>query len=96
MSGEIRRLRILEYLSRHEFLTVEEAVSLFQASPATIRRDFTEAAEKHHLQLFIPPLRLCGDNAAMIGAQGYYEFLAGHTAGSDLNAYASMDINGSF
>ena len=32
----------------------------------------------------------------MIGAQGYYEFLAGHTAGSDLNAYASMDINGSF
>ena len=42
MSGEIRRLRILEYLSRHEFLTVEEAVSLFQASPATIRRDFTE------------------------------------------------------
>ena len=49
-----------------------------------------------YLELFIPPLRLCGDNAAMIGAQGYYEFLAGHTAGSDLNAYASMDINGTF
>ena len=66
------------------------------AANSVIRRDFTEAAEKHHLQLFIPPLRLCGDNAAMIGAQGYYEYLAGHTAGTDLNAYASMDINGSF
>ena len=66
------------------------------AANSVIRRDFTLAAEKKGISLFIPPLRLCGDNAAMIGAQGYYEFLAGHTAGSDLNAYASMDINGSF
>ena len=66
------------------------------AANSVIRRDFTEAAKQRGLELFIPPLRLCGDNAAMIGAQGYYEFLAGHTAGSDLNAYASMDINGTF
>ena len=37
-------------------------------------------------------LRLCGDNGAMIGAQGYYEYLAGHTAGMELNAYATRDI----
>ena len=66
------------------------------AANSVIRRDFTEAAEKRGIQLFIPPLRLCGDNGAMIGAQGYYEYLAGHTAGTDLNAYASMDINGQF
>ena len=66
------------------------------AANSVIRRDFTEAAEKRGIQLFIPPLRLCGDNGAMIGAQGYYEYLAGHTAGTDLNAYASMDINGKF
>ena len=35
---------------------------------------------------------LCTDNAAMIGCQGYYEFLAGNTAGSDLNAYANMEL----
>ena len=66
------------------------------AANSVIRRDFTVAAEKRGIQLFIPPLRLCGDNGAMIGAQGYYEYLAGHTAGTDLNAYASMDINGKF
>ncbi len=64
------------------------------AANSVIRRDFLGAAEKRGLKLYIPPLRLCGDNAAMIGAQAYYEYLAGHTAGSDLNAYASMDING--
>ena len=42
MNGELRRSQIQEYLSQHDILTVEEAVQLFQASPATIRRDFTE------------------------------------------------------
>ncbi len=50
------------------------------------------AAERARCRLFIPPLRLCGDNGAMIGAQGYYEYLAGTRAGSDLNAYATMEI----
>ena len=56
------------------------------------KSDFTAAAEKAGCSSYVPPLRLCGDNGAMIGAQGYYEYLAGHTAGSDLNAYATMDI----
>lgn len=66
------------------------------AANSRIRRDFQKAAAEKNLELFIPPLKLCGDNGAMIGAQGYYEFLAGNTAGSDLNAYATMDINGHF
>ena len=63
------------------------------AANSRIRRDFQEAAEKGGVELFIPPLRLCGDNGAMIGAQGYYEYLAGTRAGSDLNAYASLDVS---
>lgn len=43
--------------------------------------------------LFIPPLSLCGDNAAMVGSQGYYEFLAGHCSPLSLNAYATMPID---
>lgn len=62
------------------------------AANSRIRADFKAAAEKAGCELFVPPLRLCGDNAAMIGCQGYYEFLAGNTAGSDLNAYANMEL----
>ena len=42
--------------------------------------------------LYTPPLSLCGDNGAMIGSQGYYEFLAGTRAGQDLNAFATRSI----
>ena len=63
------------------------------AANSRIRNDFRKAAEDNDLSLYIPPLKLCGDNAAMIGAQGYYEFLAGNTSGSDLNAFATLDIH---
>ena len=46
--------------------------------------------------LIAPPLGYCGDNAAMIAAQGYYEFLAGYTAKSDLNAMPSWPIDREF
>ena len=62
------------------------------AANSRIRADFQKAADENHYQLYIPPLKLCGDNGAMIGAQAYYEFLAGKRAGSDLNAYATMDL----
>lgn len=63
------------------------------AANSRIRADFELAAKKAGKILFIPPLKLCGDNAAMIACQGYYEYLAGRRAGSDLNAYATMDID---
>ena len=62
------------------------------AANSRIRADFRRAAEVNGLELFAPPLKLCGDNGAMVGAQGYYEYLAGNTAGSDLNAYATMEL----
>ena len=62
------------------------------AANSRIRADFRAAADRAGYRLFVPPLKLCGDNAAMIGCQGYYEYLAGRTAGPELNAYANMDI----
>jgi N6-L-threonylcarbamoyladenine synthase len=53
-------------------------------------------AREAGLALYMPPLSLCGDNAAMIGAQAYYEFEAGHVADLSLNAAASMDISARF
>ena len=64
------------------------------AANSRIRRDMTQAVEKLGGTLYMPPLSLCGDNAAMIGAQAYYEFLAGHTADMTLNAYATKSILG--
>jgi N6-L-threonylcarbamoyladenine synthase len=63
------------------------------AANSRIRADFQREAAAAGMALFIPPPRLCGDNAAMIGCQGYYEYLAGHTADASLNAYASLELN---
>ena len=62
------------------------------AANSIIRGDLQRACDQAGVRLYLPPLKLCGDNGAMIGAQGYYEYLAGHTAGMDLNAYATRDI----
>ena len=48
----------------------------------------TQTAERFGAKVFLPPLKLCGDNAAMIGAQGYYEYLACRISDSSLNASA--------
>jgi len=45
-------------------------------------------------KLYMPPKELCGDNAAMVGAQGFYEWKAGNRAGLNLNACATMSIEG--
>ncbi len=57
-----------------------------------LRAAMDTACKERGYRLYIPPLSLCGDNAAMVGAQGYYEYLAGHTAGPDLNAVATLPI----
>ena len=48
-----------------------------------------ELCKKHNWKLYLPELSLCGDNAAMVGAQGYYEYLKGERADESLNAYPS-------
>lgn len=70
------------------------AVSGGVAANSHLRRRLQEAAQKHNRRLFIPPLSLCGDNGAMIAAQGYYEFLKGEAffADSSLNACAADEL----
>lgn len=64
------------------------------AANSRIRHDILEAAERMDAQVYMPPLSLCGDNGAMIGAQAYYEYLAGNVADMSLNAYATKSILG--
>ncbi len=64
------------------------------AANSRIRHDLAEAAKHLGAELFMPPLSLCGDNAAMIGSQAYYEYLSGNIGNMDLNAYATKSIIG--
>lgn len=64
------------------------------AANSRIRRDILAAAEGLGATVYMPPLKLCGDNGAMIGAQAYYEYLAGNVADMSLNAYATKSILG--
>ena len=64
------------------------------AANSRIRKDIMAVAESLGAEVYMPPLKLCGDNGAMIGAQAYYEYLAGNIADMSLNAYATKSILG--
>lgn len=57
-----------------------------------LRDAFSEAAKENNLSLYYPQPILCTDNAAMIASAGYYKFLKGEFAGSDLNAVANLKL----
>ena len=63
---------------------------------SVLRARMRDLCDSHGWQLYMPELGLCGDNAAMVGAQGYYEFIAGKRASLDLNARATMPIDEEF
>ena len=76
-------------LTGHSTLAVAGGV----AANSRIRRDLQAACDRQGVDLLLPPLSLCGDNAAMIGCQGYYEYLAGRQGDMSLNAWATMDLS---
>ncbi|MDO5448388.1 MAG: tRNA (adenosine(37)-N6)-threonylcarbamoyltransferase complex transferase subunit TsaD [Clostridia bacterium] len=63
---------------------------------SVLRARMDECCKRNGFELFMPELKLCGDNAAMVGAQGYYEYMAGRRASLDLNARATMPIDEEF
>ena len=64
------------------------------AANSRIRQDIYLNASAIGAEIYLPPLSLCGDNAAMIGSQAYYEFLNENIADMSLNAYATKSIIG--
>lgn len=59
---------------------------------SVLRERMVALAQKEGWKLYLPDLSLCGDNGAMVGAQGYFEFLQGRIAQMDLNGKATADI----
>ncbi len=60
---------------------------------SVLRKKTEELCSRTNRKLYLPQLSLCGDNAAMVGAQAYFEYKAGNTAKLDLNAIASLPID---
>ncbi len=76
---------------KNGFKTV--AVAGGVSANSELRARLKAECEKRGLKLYYPELKYCGDNAAMVGVQAYYEFKDGNTAGAELNAAATMPIN---
>ena len=56
-----------------------------------IRKEFSEL-EKEGIKVYMPDLKLCTDNAAMIASAGYYNFIAGKRNELDLNAVPNLKL----
>ena len=90
---------VTDLLTSHTMLAAEntDAKEIVLAGGVSansrLRRVMAEECEKRKIKLYMPELKYCGDNAAMIASQGYYEFINGKTADLSLNAIASMPID---
>lgn len=62
------------------------------AANSHLRAGLKALAESKGVSLFLPPLSLCGDNAAMIASQGYFEYVSGSVADLKLNAFATKSV----
>lgn len=58
-----------------------------------LRARLTAECKKRGYSLYYPPLKYCGDNAAMVGAQAIFEYRDGNVAGMELNATATLAID---
>ena len=63
------------------------------AANGRLRQLVNDGAQKLGAKVYLPELKFCGDNGAMIAAQGYYQYMAGHTAGLDLNGLPTLPID---
>ncbi|MDR2045048.1 MAG: tRNA (adenosine(37)-N6)-threonylcarbamoyltransferase complex transferase subunit TsaD [Clostridium sp.] len=66
------------------------------ASNTSLRKTLEECCARENVRFFCPSPRYCTDNAAMIGAAGYYEFLRGTRSGYELNAVPNLKLGRSY
>ncbi|MGF1589259.1 MAG: tRNA (adenosine(37)-N6)-threonylcarbamoyltransferase complex transferase subunit TsaD [Pleurocapsa sp.] len=62
------------------------------AANSGLRKHLQDAADKHNLKVYFPPLKFCTDNAAMIGCAAAQHFSLGHTSNLNLNVQSRMAI----
>ncbi|MCI8836255.1 MAG: tRNA (adenosine(37)-N6)-threonylcarbamoyltransferase complex transferase subunit TsaD [Ruminococcus sp.] len=89
---------VVDVLVENSMRAVEEygmyrfAIAGGVASNSALRKSMKEACEKRQIRFYHPSPIFCTDNAAMIGAAAYYEYLAGTRHGWDLNAVPNLKL----
>jgi N6-L-threonylcarbamoyladenine synthase len=89
---------VVDVLVEHGMHAIDEykmdkfAIAGGVASNGVLRKAMKEACEKKGVAFYHPSPILCTDNAAMIGAAAYYDYLAGKRAGWDLNAVPNLKL----
>ena len=93
------RKRVCDMLISNTFKAAENlgykrlALAGGVSANSELRRRMDEECKKREISLYYPPLKYCGDNAAMVGAQAIFEYNSGNVAGSELNATATLPID---
>lgn len=89
---------VVDVLVEHSMRAVEEykmcklAIAGGVASNSALREGMKKACEERQIAFYYPSPVFCTDNAAMIGAAAYYEYLAGTRHGWDLNAVPNLKL----
>ncbi len=78
-------------IQKYKFKTLALAGGV--SANSELRKRMSEECKKRNITLYYPELKYCGDNAAMVGVQAYYEYLDGNRADETLNAIATLPIN---
>lgn len=93
------RAKVCEILKTKTFLAAEKlgytkiVLAGGVSANSELRRVFEIECKKRNFELYYPPISLCGDNAAMVGAQAFFEYEKGNIADMSLNATATLPIN---
>ncbi len=89
---------VVDVLTEHSMQAVEScgikkfAIAGGVASNSALREALAKECEKRGVTFYHPSPLLCTDNAAMIGAAGYYEYVKGVRHGYDLNAVPNLKL----
>ena len=93
------RERVCDMLIQNTFKAAENlrykkiAIAGGVSANSELRRRMDEECNIRGYNLYYPPLKYCGDNAAMVGAQAIFEYESGNICGSELNATATLPID---
>ena len=83
--------KTLSAVESHGYKTLVMAGGV--SANSELRTRMQQECDNRGIILYYPPLKYCGDNAAMVGVQGYYEYKSGNIGDATLNATATLPIN---
>lgn len=85
---------LIEHIKKAIEITGLKTIALAGGVSANsyIRNAFDDL-EKNGIKVYMPDLKLCTDNGAMIGSAGYYNYMAGIRDGLEINAIPNLKLN---